>query len=517
MVNQIQAEITIEGGKISRIKPANNEVIIISENTRTVYPGHYALPGFIDSHAHVAAFGKELNGLSLAGCKSAEECLEAAKNHNQLLKGWLIGRGWDQEKWSDKNFPDKTSLDDAFPSTPVYFIRIDGHAAWCNSKALQLAGISGNASSPLGGEILLDKHGNPTGILIDNAMKLITDILPKYEPDDTKKFIIDALNVCAASGLTEVYDLDLNPDLVEILIDLEKEKRLPIKIHSYLRGQNDEWLAKGLSPYRGEYFSIDGVKFYADGALGSWGAALLKPYTDKPESTGLMLINKIDLYSKAEKALNMGFGIATHAIGDAACRMVIDEYSKLRKAGFRSDEHQLRLEHMQMVHEDDLKKMCENDIIASVQPIHCCSDASGLVAKRLGDKRNSILYPWKSVLDFGGKLIAGSDFPIESHNPLTGINSFINRIPFNQSLPFEFQEAISLSQTFDAYCETPRQNSLTDKSSAEISLGVSADFVVLKSNIFNFNNSIIPTDLVAATYCNGKNVSCVRQIDIFRK
>ena len=497
-----QFKILIENGIIKEYENTPGGVHIISDEFDLKLDNAYVYLGFIDAHGHLLALGKKLNTLDLSDCKSSDDCIEKAKKYIPKTKNWLTGRGWNQENWQEKVFPSKNMLDKVFSDTPVYFTRIDGHAAWVNTKALQLAGIDNSTPDPAGGKIIRNDKSEPTGILIDNAMLLVGKLIPEDDEKTQEKFIIKAVDELLRNGLTGINDMDVSHDLVSIFKRLDEAGKLKIKVNAYLQGQNDEWLNGGIEPYHGKNYHITGVKFYADGALGSYGAALLEPYSDDNSTNGLLLIDYDTLYNKAKAAVESGFNVATHAIGDAANRLVLRVYADLRENGLAGKNTILRIEHAQIIQPADIEYFKKYDISASIQPIHCLSDAS-MARKRLGD-RVKYAYPWATLQKAGVKLFSGSDFPIESHNPLIGIDALVNRIPFNDNKPWFPEECLSIEKALNTYTINTRNISNNYGHKRGVSAVSIADFVVLDSDLTQIEHKDFTDVKVLATIINGK-------------
>jgi predicted amidohydrolase YtcJ len=506
MQSKLQGEIYIKNGSIVDFIEKIGYVKIINEGTELFFENAYVYPGFCDHHGHITGLGRSLSMISFADCKSAEECCEKAKNSNQIYNEWIIGYGWNHENWINKELPDKKIIDHYFPDNPAYFVRVDGHTAWVNSKALKIAGIGSNPKNPSGGKILLDDSDSPTGILIDNAMELVNSIIPKLTENNIKSFIVKAVDELLKYGITEVDDMDVDPGYLSIFKKLDDSKELKIKVNSYVKAQNDEYLKHNLIPEKFNNFNVKGIKFYSDGALGSYGAAMIKPYSDNKMNSGLLLITAKDLFEKCKKGINSGFSIATHAIGDLANRLVIDVYAKLLES-YPDEMPKLRIEHAQIIHPDDLKKIktladLGKNIIASVQPIHCISDAK-MARKRLG-RRTSYSYPWKSLQDNGAILLFGSDFPIESSDPITGIHALLNRIPVSEKKRWYPGEILTLQDALKGYQPDFKHNQ--SKRMTLLSKNDLADFAILDKNLFSLESKNVRTAKVIATFVNGKKV-----------
>ncbi len=495
-----QGTIISERGRITSFIPGESGVTIITERDTHTYPNGWLYPGFTDTHAHIFGLGARLAGLALYDCKSAKECVEKTLSIKPTHGEWYVGMGWNQELWENIGFPDKTILDEYFPNNPVYLSRADGHTAWVNSAALEAAGITDDISDPAGGTIVRTESGELSGILIDHAMDLVKIHIPKLSDEEIKQRIILATRQCAQWGLTEVHDMDVNPTYLPVFREMAESGTLPIRVISYVSAQNDEWDKENLLPAVGEFLQIAGIKFYVDGALGSRGAALLEPYSDSKETTGLFLIDRNTLYNKAKYGLESGWQISTHAIGDAANRMVLEVYEELRK-DFVKEDYILRIEHAQIVHPDDSSRFFMNGIFAAVQPIHCISDAT-MAEQRLGE-RCSYGYPYNNLLQKGTIIGGGSDFPIESGNPLLGIDAFVNRIPMNGESTWQGHERISRTEALYAYTCNAHILSGNEYRRGKIEIKHDADFTILDTNIMECENSAIKESQVIATYTAG--------------
>mgnify|MGYP000916783275 CR=1 FL=1 len=497
----IQATIRIERGRIQSVEPMLGGVKIISETGIDFYPDCWALPGFVDSHAHILGLGSKLRGLSLYGAESAEECVGRAIMHSVTRGGWIIGMGWNQQLWTVKQYPTKHYLDSAFEDVPVYLSRADGHAAWVNSKALAIAGVVASTPNPSGGEIQKDKSGNPTGILIDNAMDLVRKFIPAHTIDEQISMLRSSADHCISHGITEVHDMDVAPHLLPIFSQLAERAELPIRVQSYVKAQDNEWMHEGLLPAVGEFFRVCGLKYYADGALGSRGAALLEPYSDASHTKGLFLITEHDLFRKAKIGLEYQWDISTHAIGDAANRMVLNVYEKLRKEGYADADSILRIEHAQIIHPEDAPRFAELNVTAAVQPIHCISDAP-MARERLGE-RCAYGYPWRTLRNSGIGLAAGSDFPIESADPLLGIDAFVRRVPFGEENGWFVNECLTRQEAILSYTVWAHEAAGMSYRRGILQPKFDADIVIHNANIAHCPAKEITSTSVVATYTAG--------------
>jgi predicted amidohydrolase YtcJ len=491
-MNPSKLSISINNGLIDSVNKSDVTEIIV-DGIKNKFEDAFAIPGIVDAHAHIIGLGENLNTIRLEKAKSKSELFELAKQID-IIEGWITGRGWNEECWDDKHI-DRIDLDSINSEIPICLIRVDGHAAWVNSKALELSGINFETPDPNGGSIQKDRNGYPTGLLIDNAIELVRNNIPKKNNELIKKYILDACYECLRSGITEVHDMDVHLDHIEAYKELDNDNLLPIRLVQYIRGFDGEYKQIQPKPYNGNNLQIIGLKFYADGALGSRGALMIDKYNDS-DTYGLELISKDELYERASQGCQNGWDIAVHAIGDKANKNVLDVYERLRKENF---ENILRIEHSQLVHPDDIDRFSKLDVFASVQPIHCTSDKN-MAIKRLGEDYK-FPYPWNTLLKAGATLIAGSDFPIESHNPFLGIDSFVNRIAVNEEKTWQKDETLSLENALNSYCYTPHL-ATRNSFSGSLEIGKRADITIINNDLRD--PSKIKRTRVLATISSGK-------------
>lgn len=495
--------INIERDRIISLEGSENLIVKIDGNEIDFGKNAYAYPGFTDSHGHIAGYGMRKMEVNFSETESIDECVDLLAKSNICRGDWLVGYGWNQEAWADKSMPNKAILDAAFPDNPVFMLRVDGHSALANSVALKIAEIDSFSHNPSGGIIAKDHSGNPTGLLIDNAIQLVSKLIPNYSFEQNIEFIKFALNDLAKYGITEVHDMDVDTDLLPIYQDLEFQKKLPIRVCSYVKAQNNEWLRDSVIAYSGNRFSIKGLKYYIDGALGSRGAALLRHYEDDSSTDGVLLIDEKTLLNRAKRGILSGFDIAMHAIGDRAVRFALDSIEHLRKDAILKGKGKFRIEHSQIIHQEDISRYKKLDVTASVQPIHYASDACGMAQKRLGAKMRNA-YLWKTLLSNDIAMIAGSDFPIESPSVIEGIRAFVHRLPFNAESAIFPEEKISLDEAIDAYCVTPHKTTDTDAQKGAISTGKLADITILSDTLKTLEGNPKADFQVLATYVGGK-------------
>lgn len=383
------------------------------------FPESTIVPGLADAHGHLASLGRSLSILALGTLTTAADVGPVLGNApKSAFQGeWLLGRGWDQNDWTEKQFPSKALLDAARPGVPVFLSRVDGHAAWVSSAALARAGITRDTKDPPGGRIVRDSSGEPTGVLIDNAIDLVSAKIPPATDTEREVRLKAALELCAKLGLTAVHDAGMDRATFELLQRWDVGGLLPIRVYAMADGQSDGWedfVGRGV--YSGGLLEMRAVKLLADGALGSRGAALHAPYSDEPTSRGLLLLEPEELARRAKAFDARGFQVAVHAIGDRANTLVIDVLSTL------SREHRHRVEHAQVLRGDDLERMAKAGLVASMQPTHATSDMPWAEA-RVGKERLTFAYAWRAVLNAKIPLAFGSDFPVEHPNPLWGVYS----------------------------------------------------------------------------------------------
>ncbi|HXJ38829.1 MAG TPA: amidohydrolase, partial [Bryobacteraceae bacterium] len=388
--------------------------------------GATVIPGLIDSHGHVAGLGASLETLDLRGITSEAEI--AGKVRAAAAKAapgeWILGRAWDQNLWAAKQFPTADSITAAAPRNPVALTRVDGHAVWVNRAALNAADVNPGTRDPDGGKIIRDSAGRPAGVLVDTAQSLVRRKIPAPTADQITRHITRALEECARLGLTSVHDAGVGSGEIDAYRQLQSQGKMPVRVYAMVSNEKslvDAWLARG--PEIGPYLTVRSIKVYADGALGSRGAALLKPYADEPNSTGLMITGRDAIREVAVKAAEKGFQVNTHAIGDRGNQETLDAYADALKG---PNDKRFRVEHAQVIAPEDCNKFRQYSIIASMQPTHATSDM-GWAADRLGPERVKGAYAWQTLMKLGVHLASGSDFPVELPNPLEGYYAAVTR------------------------------------------------------------------------------------------
>jgi predicted amidohydrolase YtcJ len=420
--------VACRGGTIVAVGRADAVARAVGARARVVeLQGGMATAGLVDAHAHLVGLGQSLEVVDLRGSRSVAEVIDRLRTHGPN-QGWLLGRGWDQNLWTPATMPDHAALDAAFGDRPVWLRRVDGHAGWASAALLRAAGIDRDRAAPPGGEILRDAAGDPTGVLVDAAMELVSP--PAGTADDVRRWILAGAAHATARGLTGVHEMGIGREADAIYRALVSEGALPLRVHAYA---DEAWLAADHTearggpdaPTPGARYLLRGVKIYADGALGSRGAAMLADYDDRPGHRGLLQHDAEQLGMLARRCFAGGWQPATHAIGDAANRAVLAAY-RVALAEARRVDVRPRIEHCQIVAPEDIAVFAELGVIASMQPTHATSDMPW-VPDRVGAARLPGAYAWRRFLDAGVPLAFGSDFPVERVDPIFGIHAAVTR------------------------------------------------------------------------------------------
>jgi predicted amidohydrolase YtcJ len=449
--------------------------------------GAVVIPGFCDAHAHLHGLGKSLAEIELSGTRSAQEVVarvqQAARAAPQTA--WLQGRGWDQNDWPVQEFPHRSLLDTAVGDRPVILRRVDGHAAWVSSAALEQAGITAATGDPPGGRIIRAPDGEPTGVLIDNAVDLVQDVIPPVDQTEQQRRVELAIEHCLRHGITGVHDAGVSADQLDLYRKMAAEGKLALRLYCML--QDDPATLDRELP-RGPYVSPDGlliiraVKLYADGALGSRGALLLSDYSDDPGNRGLQLTPTPHLVEVARRAGRSGFQVCTHAIGDAGNRLCMDVYEQVLRELALVDAR-WRIEHAQVLSPADVPRFGQLGVIASMQPVHCTSDMDW-AGQRLGTKRTVGAYAWRMLLDAGARLCFGTDFPVEDVDPLAGLYAARTRMHADGTPAggWHSQQCLDGRTALRLYTAGPAFASFREQELGSIGPGMYADLTVLSGD-----------------------------------
>ncbi|MDZ4839324.1 MAG: amidohydrolase [Bacteroidota bacterium] len=498
----VKSAMAIKGGKIVGI---GEDADILSKYTsaqKLNLNGRYVYPGFYDAHCHFLPYGLSLNELDLVGVSSQAEMIKLIDKYAKSnISKWIIGRGWDQNLWKNKSLNIIVELDKRYPETPIYLTRIDGHSVLVNSKALQLAGIDLNTQIQ-GGEIGKDENGKLNGILVDKAMDRVKAKLPSHSYQEMYLAVKKMEKICLSNGLTSVCDAGIS--YKEILALDKMSDSLTIRVNAMLL-YNDSNLVTALQ--KGEIFKpkfhFCSVKSYADGSLGSWGALLLKPYTDKPSSNGILIESEEYLLSIAKKVYNYGFQLNTHCIGDSSLRLILGNYSKVLPT---YNQLRWRIEHLQMAEDEEFNIIVKYHIVPSVQPAHATSDAAWVYG-RIGTRADSA-YPYKKLIQRTGLIAMGTDFPVEPINPMLGYYAAIFRQPATNTKQKVFapENSISRQDALKGMTIWAAYACREENEKGSLVVGKWADFIILETDLIKDSPKKIAQTKPISTYVAGVKV-----------
>lgn len=497
--------LVVKDGKILEIglKPE----LELKYNIKETYnaEGNTVVPGLIDAHAHLYGLGLGLQNVDLVGAKSFDEVLGmvVAFQEEKNLP-YIVGRGWDQNKWDNKDFPTKTRLDSLFPDTPVALRRIDGHALLVNSKALELAGITRKTKMD-GGEVVLE-NGKPTGVLIDSPMELVNKTFPPTTQEVSIAALLDAQKISFEYGLTTVDDAGLDRNIIELIDTLQKQGKFKLRLYAMISNSPenvDYYLENGT--YKTERLNVRSFKVYTDGALGSRGAAMRKPYSDKHNHYGAMITTEEELNSLAQRLAASEFQMNSHAIGDSANIAVLRVYDEALKG---KTDQRWRVEHAQIIPPEDFEYFSKNhNILPSVQPTHATSDMYW-AKDRIGAERMKGAYAYKELLNKTGIIALGTDFPVEQVNPMYTFYAAVTRKDL-KNFPedgFQVKDALTREEALRGMTIWAAFSNFEENEKGSIEVGKFADFTVLDKNIMEVDEDELPNTKVVATFINGELV-----------
>lgn len=474
--------------------------------------GKTVIPGLIDAHGHVFGLGELLTQLDLAATASLADALRATSAYAKAnpTQAWVRGRGWNQEVWKLGRFPTAAELDAAVEDRPVWLERVDGHAGWANTRALQLAGISKATLDPAGGKIIRDADGHPTGVLIDAAQDLVVKVLPKQTEAEARVVLDRSLQQIAAMGLTSVHDAGVTAAQDTLYREYADRHKLTTRVYGMIGdvGPDFDMLSQDgpLKSYAADLYALRAVKLYSDGALGSRGAALIAPYSDEPKSHGLLFRQNADMVAIMEKAMKRGYQVNVHAIGDAGNRQILDGYQQLlEKTGSTYLRH--RMEHAQVVAPADIARFKSIGIVPSMQPTHATSDMN-MAEQRVGAQRIKGAYAWQTFLKQGSRIACGSDFPVESPNPFFGIHAAVTRQDASgqPAAGWYPNEAMSLTEAFRCFTLDAAFAGHQEKVVGSLEKGKWADFIVIDQDLFTMPAKDIHKVGVLQTWVAGRQV-----------
>lgn len=465
--------------------------------------GKTILPGLIDAHCHFYRMGITMQSVNLQGTRSYEEVQERVMQFQaRNPSNFIYGRGWDQNDWETKEFPTKDRLDELFKNVPVVLQRIDGHAILANQYALDLAKVN-NSTSIEGGEVV-KKDGKITGVLIDNAMQPVLDILPEMDRKQQLKALMDAQHACFEFGLTTVNDAGISRETIELIDSLQKADALDMRVYAMISNTAadvDHYIKNGV--YKTEKLDVRSVKVYGDGALGSRGAALRKPYSDRENHFGAMVTPVDSIKSLAKKLAATDFQMNTHAIGDSANHVVLTTY---KEALSGKSDRRWKVEHAQVISPEDFKFFNDN-ILPSVQPTHATSDMYW-AEERLGEERMHGAYDYKKLLDQAGVIALGTDFPVEAINPFFTFYAAVARKDLEGTPEEGFQKsgALSREEALRGMTIWAAYSNFEENEKGSIEAGKFADFIMMDKDIMTINLDQVPSLEVDKVYLGGKKV-----------
>jgi predicted amidohydrolase YtcJ len=528
------ATLLVHGGPIYTVNPAQPVVEAVAvRDDRIVGVGSWAeirrlegpstmvldldgatlVPGLEDAHGHVLGLGTSLSVLDLVDTPDLAHvvAMVQARVAGTPSGQWIIGRGWDQNDWPAKTWPSRRDLDRVAPDHPVLLTRIDGHAAWVNSRALALAGITQATPDPPGGRIIRDPAGAPTGVLIDGAQQLVAARIPAPDPSEIESRILGADRLLSRVGLTMVHDAGASSSTIATYQRLVAAGRLSTRLYVMIDSSPQttaEWFVRGPLIDPDDRLTVRAVKMYADGALGSRGAALLEDYSDEPGNRGLLVTPPERLAELTLSAARAGFQPCTHAIGDRANRLVLDIYEHTAQTVPAMGALRPRIEHGQILDAADIPRFGRLGVIASVQPTHCTSDMPWAPARLGAERIAEGAYVWQKLLRSGARLAAGSDFPVERPDPVAGFYAAVTRQDRTGHPPGGWASAqrLSRAEALRAFTLDAAYAAHAERDLGSIETGKFADFVVLSADVMTIPTAEVPGTRVLRTIVAGRTV-----------
>jgi predicted amidohydrolase YtcJ len=498
-----------DNGRIIAVGNAKDVTKKAKGYTRIDLHGKTMLPGLIDAHGHVFGLGNIASAAELYSSTSLQGALDTVGKFAQAnpSRAWVVGNGWNQEIWKLGRFPTAVELDSVVADRPAVMHRVDGHAMWVNTKALELAGIGKDTKDPAGGKIDRDANGNATGLLVDNAMEFIDKAMPPPTEAESRGMLDGALKALSSVGLTSVHDAGIDANSDRLFRDYADHGKLTTRVYAMIMdtGADFDKLSKNgpLKSYANDLYALSSVKLVSDGALGSRGAALIEPYSDDPHTRGLLFYSDGDVQQKIAKAAKAGYQVNVHAIGDAGNKQVLDGFAMLgAQPAMRH-----RMEHAQVVQLKDIPRFRQLGIVPSMQPTHATSDQN-MAEQRVGHERIKGAYAWRTFLKQGSRIACGSDFPIESPNPFQGIHAAVTRQNM-ANFPaggWYKQQAMTLHEAFRCFTLDAAWAAHQEKAIGSLAQGKWADFIVTDKDLFK----VAPEDIgkigVLETWVGGKQV-----------
>lgn len=513
--NAVAEAIAIAGDKVLRVGSNADVVALKSDSTRVLdVHGAAIVPGLHDAHGHVVGLGEQRQDVDLRGTRSYEEVVGRVRRRLTSAKPgeWILGRGWDQNDWAEKDWPTHDLLSEASPDNPVYLTRIDGHAGLVNRKALETASLTRSTADPAGGRIMRGTGGEPTGVVIDRAQDLVTSRIPPVGREQIEDRIRLADRELRRVGITTVDDAGADGNTVDAykrLIDAgEIKTRLYVMLHGTLPELIPFFQRGPLTDYANHRLAVRAVKIYADGALGSRGAALIEPYSDEPSTSGLLTTPSEEVYAQTLAAAKAGFQVGIHAIGDRANREVLDVFERVEREVPGARALRLRVEHAQILDAADIPRFAQLGVIASMQPTHATSDMPWAAARIGAARVEEGAYVWRKLLDAGAVIAAGSDFPVEDANPLLGFYAAVTRqdadgMPAGGWMP---RQRMTREEALASFTRHAAFAAHSEMWTGSLEVGKLADLVVLSGDIMRIPPPEILTTAVRMTIVGGEIV-----------
>jgi predicted amidohydrolase YtcJ len=509
----VASALAVRDGRVQFVGSEREALSLRGPSTRILDGGgRVVIPGMVDAHAHLLNLGFTLRQVSLVGTKSYDEVIArvVARARDVPAGQWILGRGWDQNQWGDTRFPVHEALSRAVPDRPVVLTRVDGHALLANAAAMRAAGVTPATKDPDGGRIERTAAGAPTGVFVDNAQDLIERVVPAPSRDEARRATLEAIKEANRWGLVGVHDAGESRPTIDLFEELARGGTFDLRVYVMVSDDSAaiaSYFARGPQSalYDGKLW-IRSVKLYADGALGSRGAALLEPYTDDPKNNGLLLSSPQHLRDVATRALRSGFQVNTHAIGDRGNRVVLDAYEAALTTVPTAD-HRFRIEHAQVLHHDDIPRFAKLGVIPSMQAVHQTSDMYW-APNRLGYARTLGAYAWRALLQTGVIIPNGSDFPVEAVNPLLSFHSAVAREDASNWPPGGWfpAERMTREEALKSMTSWPAYAAFQEHLLGSLTPGKYADFVILDRDIMTIAAPDILGAQVLATYIGGKAV-----------
>lgn len=546
--NQESATVIIYGGTIYTVDPSQSTIEAVAINGNTILfagsmedaesfknkhtkfidlKGKTMTPGLIEGHGHFMGLGYNELRLDLINTKSYQEIIDAVAERIKTAEPgeWITGRGWHQSKWDSmpkdivKGFQTHHRLSEISPDNPVYLSHASGHAGFANAKAMEIAGLQSLVTEGIknyvmeGGEVFVDEFGRPTGVFNERAQSLISKYIPENTPESDNQAFNLAVQACYENGITSFHDAGVGRETIALYERMKSEGNMNIRIYAMLTGWDEElineWYEKGINIDPDNRFTIRSIKLNCDGALGSRGAWLLKPYTDMPDHYGHETLPMEIVKQTSLNGLRNGFQVCAHAIGDRANREILDRYeSALTELSKLDTDHRFRIEHAQHLHPDDIPRFAELQVIPAMQAIHMSSDRSWAI-DRLGKKRIvEGAYMWQDLLQTGIPIINGTDVPVEPLNPISSFYASVSRKTLKGTPEggYEPEQKMTREQALKSYTLDAAYGAFEEDIKGSISVGKLADFTIYNQDIMTVDeNKILDTEIVMTIF-DGKIV-----------